>query len=317
MKHIFILNPTAGKGKIQNVVKEKIKAFFGEADNYEIHITEKPGHAGIIARKKAETGEHIRFYACGGEGTCFEVLNGIAERDNVELATIPCGSANDFLKFFGDKDEFFDIEQLVNGDALPIDLIKANEFYCINQCSVGMDAIVAKEMQGFKKWPLVSGSMAYKLAIVKVFVQKIGLDLKITVDNKFKGIKNCLFAVCANGPVYGGGYISAPKANPMDGKLNYVIVDTISKFKILKFLKKYEQGTHTELYCCECGENSTMTIECDKEFSLNLDGEIIMRQKVDFNIVKSAIKFVVPKAISKNLLQNGKLIQKDLTLTAK
>ncbi len=314
MKHIFILNPTAGKGKIQQVVKEKIVGFFGEKENYEIHITENPGHAGIIARQKADTGEHIRFYACGGEGTCFEVLNGIAGKDNVELATIPCGSANDFLKFFGDKDVFLDIEQMVDGDAVPIDLIKANEFYCINQCSVGMDAIVAKEMQGFKRWPLVSGSMAYKLAIIKVFVQKIGLDLKITVDNKFKGVKNCLFAVCANGPVYGGGYTSAPSASPLDNKLNYVIVETISKLKILSFLKRYEQGTHTSLYCCECGENSTMTIEADKEFPLNLDGEIIMRKKVDFNIVKSAIKFVVPKAISNNLQQKGKFTQKDLTL---
>ena len=57
----------------------------------------------------AESGEELRIFAAGGEGTAFEVLNGVVGFDNVSIGVIPCGSANDFLKYFGNKEEFFDI----------------------------------------------------------------------------------------------------------------------------------------------------------------------------------------------------------------
>ena len=317
MKHVFIVNPAAGKASAVEEIVPKIKEFFSRTDDYKIYITEKAGDGGKIARAEAETGEQMRIYACGGEGTCFEILNGVIGFDNVAIGTIPCGSANDFLKFFGEKHIFYDLKEMTEGKEIPIDLIKANEFYCINQCSAGMDAIVAEKMQKFKRWPLVSGSMAYKMAIVQVFFGKIGLKLKITVDNKSKGAKDCLFAVCANGPVYGGGYKSAPLASPFDQKLDYIIVDTISKLQILSYLKMYEKGTHTGLSYCEYGNCTSMVIEADTPFPLNLDGEIIMRDKVKFEIVKKAVRFVVPRSLSEKMAEGEEISSKPLILNRK
>ncbi len=317
MQHIFIINPTAGKGKQQQALVPQIKEFFSGRDDYKLYITTKAQEGREIAKAEAETGEEMRFYACGGEGTVFEILNGIVGYDNVSLVTIPCGSANDFLKFFGDKELFLDLKEITEGVPISIDLIKVNEFYCINQCSVGMDAIVAREMQRFKTWPLVSGSMAYKLAVLKVFFGKIGLKIKIKVDDIDKGVKDCLFAVCANGPVYGGSYTSAPKASPFDRTLDYLIVNNMPKLEILSYLKKYEKGTHIDLKCCEYSNCITMEISADKPFPLNLDGEIIMRENVRFEIVKDAIKFVLPKSVSQNLLRNQEFSKKDLILDVK
>ncbi len=317
MKHIFIVNPAAGKANAAEKIVPKIKEFFSHRDDYKIYITDKAGQGREIARAEAEAGEQMRIYACGGEGTCFEILNGVVGYDNVAIGTIPCGSANDFLKFFGEKHLFYDLKEMTEGEEMPIDLIKANEFYCINQCSAGMDAIVAEKMQKFKRWPWVSGSVAYKMAVLEVFFGKIGLKLKITVDNKAKGEKDCLFAVCANGPVYGGGYNSAPKASPFDQKLDYLIVDNISKLQILSYLKMYEKGTHTALSYCEYGNCTSMVIEADTPFPLNLDGEIIMRDKVSFEIVKKAVRFIVPRALSEKMVQKGEISAKPLILTAK
>ena len=317
MQHIFIVNPTAGKGKIQKEIVKQIKEYFGSAENYKIYITQREQEAKEIAKREAEANEETRFYACGGEGTVFEILNGIVGYKNVSLATIPCGSANDFLKFFGDKELFLSIKEMVEGECLTVDLIKANEFYCINQCSVGMDAVVAKEMQTFKSWPLVNGSMAYKLAVLKVFFGKIGLKLKVKVDDTDKGVRDCLFAVCANGPVYGGGYTSAPVASPLDRKLDWLTIRNMPKLQILSYLKKYEKGEHVNLDICEYSNCESMEISAEKAFPLNLDGEIIMRDTVRFELVPQAINFVVPKSVAQKLKAHEDFSQKDLILNVK
>lgn len=303
MRYVFIINPTAGKGRGADIIP-KIEKYFKNSAEYKIVITESAHQATDIAKSEAETGDKIRMFACGGEGTCFEVVNGIVGYGNVDFGVIPSGSANDFLKCFDDKNKFFDIARQVEGETVEIDLIKADEYYCINCCSVGMDAVVADEMRLFKHIPGINGNTAYKLSLLKTFLGKIGLKLKITVDGKIKDAKDYLFAVCANGPIYGGGFKAAPDANPFDGKLDCVIIDAIHKLKIPKLVKVYENGLHKSLDICEMGQCRKMVIESDKPMPVNLDGELIHRKKVTFEIAEKALKFVLPKGITGDLLTN-------------
>ena len=301
MRYVFIVNPVAGKGKGPDTVVPKINEYFKNADNYNVYITTYKGEAREIAEREAKTGDQVRIFPCGGEGTFFEALNGVIGYKNVEIGVIPCGTANDFLKYFGQKDLFFDIAKMCEGESVEVDLIKADDMYCINQCSVGMDAIVAERMQKFKKLPLVNGKTAYTLAIIKLFLGKIGLELNIKIDDNEPFKKDCLFAVCANGPVYGGGYSSAPSAVPFDGKLDFAIVDTVSKFKVIPFLKSYSDGTHEKYDFCSIGNCKTMEIYADKPFPVNLDGEIISKDHVKFELVKKAVRFILPKEIAAKL----------------
>ncbi len=303
MRYVFIINPVAGKGKGPTTLVPKIKEYFVNGENYTIYVTNFKGEAREIAQNQAKIGDKVRIFACGGEGTFFEALNGIVGYDNAEIGVIPCGSANDFLKFFGDKNVFLKLSEVTDGVAVPVDLIKADDMYCINQCSVGMDAIVADRMQKFKKIPGVTGKTAYSLAIIKLFLGRIGLDLKIKIDDGKEMSKNCLFAVCANGPVYGGGYTSAPEANPFDNLLDYVVVDTISKIKVLSFLKSYSAGTHAKYNYCKLGNCKSMEISADKPFPVNLDGEIFHKNYVKFEIAEKAVKFVLPKVLAKEFVK--------------
>lgn len=305
MRYVFFVNPTAGKGDSQNGIISSIKKHFSnKIDNVKIHITNAVGDAMRSAKKEAETGDKIRMFACGGEGTVFEVLNGIIGHKNVELGVIPCGSANDFLKFFSSHDGFVDINAQIEGETVEMDVIKAGENYCLNGCSVGMDAMVANDMRIFKGLPLVSGPVAYKLAIAKTFLKKLGVSIKLAVDDgPFENIR-CLFAVVANAPYYGGGYKAAPNAVPYDNKLDFTLVDVISKIKVLGFLPKYERGQHTDLSYCTLKECKSMEFISDKPIPVNLDGEIFETTHMRFELVKSAIKFVVPKGIKPKILTN-------------
>ena len=305
MRYVFYVNPQAGKGTLQQGIIDSIKKYFSDkSENLKIHITESMGDALNSARQEAQTGDKIRMFACGGEGTVFEVLNGIVGFDNVELGVIPCGSANDFLKFFENSDEFLDISDQIDGKSVEMDLIKAGDKYCLNGYSVGMDAVVARDMKIFKNWPFVSGSFAYILAIVKTFLGKLGITADISVDGAEPEHKNCLFAVIANAPYYGGGFMGAPDAVPYDKKLDFTLVDNIPKLKILKFLGLYKKGKHKLLDCCTLKNCESMEFFSEKPIPVNLDGEIIESKHMKFKLVKNAVKFVVPKGLANKLLTN-------------
>ncbi len=306
MRYVFIINPAAGKGKLQEKISENINAFFSEKNlDFSILYSKEPGDAKALASSEAKKGDKVTIFACGGEGTSFEVLNGIYGYDNVTMGVVPCGSANDFLRFFSVNDSFMNLEEQVDGEEVSVDLIRAGDFYCLNGCSVGMDAIVAKNMFGFKKWPFVSGSLAYNLAIVKTFLGKIGVRLGIKVDEKDFGEQDCLFAVIANAPYYGGGFMGAPKAIPNDQKLNFTKVDLIDRLSILKFLPIYKKGEQEKLDCCYMSDCDTLEITSKCDVPVNLDGEIIFTKSIKFEIVKNGIKLLLPKKAVNKLLINA------------
>ncbi|MBE6762433.1 MAG: diacylglycerol kinase family lipid kinase [Ruminococcaceae bacterium] len=300
MKYVFIINPTAGKGKLQAPFVESVKEYFNKSGGeYEIFYTSKQGEAMEYSKKLAQSGEELRIYACGGEGTAYEVLNGIYGYDNVTLGVVPCGSANDYISYYSDKELFLDVPALIDGDELEVDLIKMGDKYALNSCSIGMDAMVASHMSKFKKWPFVSGKMAYVLALIYTFFSKMGVNLKIKIDDGEKIIEQkSLFAVVANAPYYGGGFYPTPKAEPFDGILDYSVISVVKRLKILSLLDDYRAGTHVGLDICKIGTCQKLEVVADREVPINMDGEITYSNKATFEIVKKGIKLVLPKTIS-------------------
>jgi YegS/Rv2252/BmrU family lipid kinase len=294
MRDVYIINPAAGKEDGTIALTKQIRQVYG--DDCKILITTGSGDAMIKARQEAETGDDVRIFACGGDGTTFEVLNGIVGYKNASIGVVPIGSANDFIKYFGfdSKPRFLDIKKQKEGSLIPIDLIKAGDKYCMNQCCAGLDAQVADMMKDFKRLPLVSGSMAYNLAVVKAFLGKIGIKMKVTTDGKIFKEGSVLFAICANAQVYGGGYISAPNADVSDGLLDCVTIDTVKKTKVPSLLPVYKKGKHGELDVCTMGRCKTFEFESEGEIPVSLDGEIIHTNKFKCEIVEKGINFVLP-----------------------
>ena len=134
MKHIFIINPAAGKKDSRQRVYTMAEALKRNHNlDVECMLTKSRGHATALTRAIAETGDYVRFYACGGDGTVNEIANGIAGFPNAAMTCIPIGTGNDFLKNFGKDAEplFLDAENLWNGDVTPLDLIDCNGKYCL------------------------------------------------------------------------------------------------------------------------------------------------------------------------------------------
>lgn len=297
MLHVFIINPHAGKGKDAVKLTEKIKEYFKKCGGeYKILLTQKSGDATVFARKFCSDNAPVNLFACGGDGTTNEVLNGMLGCKNANLGIIPCGSGNDFIKYFAQRDAFLDLENQLEGTVVSLDAIKMGEHVAVNSCSVGLDAMVADNVRLFKKLP-ISASLAYIFSCVYTAFKRFNCNLKISIDGNPLGKVSCLFAVCANAPFYGGGFKCAPTACPGDGKLNFSILQSKSKLQILKILGHYRKGSHIDLPNCSYGNCRSMEISCDRPVAINLDGEILYDAYAKFELLPNAVNFILPKSL--------------------
>ena len=212
MRHVFILNPVAGKNRAAFEVRGKIDAYFSRHPEleYGIRVTDGVGAATRIAQEECARGDKVRLYACGGDGTLQETASGIpVGSSDIELAVIPCGSGNDYVRTFGEKDDFMHIADLVEADAYPVDAVNCGDRISLNIASMGMDAAVGMKMQRYKNLPGVSGSMAYNIAVADVFFHPIGAEMTMEIDGVDGPIQRSgryLMALAANGRYYGGGW---------------------------------------------------------------------------------------------------------------
>lgn len=300
MKHVFIINTVAGKRNDAGALVPEIEAFFAANKNFgshEIVYTEAPGHATQIAANACADGKPVRLYACGGDGTIAEVLQGMHDRPNAQLACVPCGSGNDYLRLFPDRD-FRNIPALVSGNVHHVDLIHCGDQVSLNIACMGMDADVAAKMVKYKHLPLVSGSMAYNLAIADVFFHRLGKDLSITMDTTHGEIKRegrYFFALAASGQYYGGGYHGAPMARPDDGILDFVLVRAMSRWQVLRFLPSYKKGEFLDCPYVEHFRGRAMHVRCSEGAVVSLDGECFTGTDMRFALADHTVSFVLPQ----------------------
>lgn len=296
MKHLFLINPYAGKYDRTQEMREKIRSVLeGRDDLWEVAVTQYPGHGVELVRTAAERGEPLRVYACGGDGTLNEVVNGAAGYDHVAVTHYPMGSGNDFLRMFGpDACRFYDLKELLDGPQASMDLIECNGRLALNVCSIGFDARIGLGAADFKKLPLVSGTMAYQLSALRTIVQGIHRPYQVEVDGeRLPGEEFTLICAC-NGRYYGGGFNPSPDAMPDDGLLNFLIIPAVSRFTVLALIQKFARGEAGEIPGVILRRGREMQVTCDRMNMINLDGERVDGAQLSARLSEKKVHFIYP-----------------------
>ena len=298
MTHLFIINPAAGSRDRSGEYRQKIEAAFANrTDPYRIEISKGPGDCTKLAREAALSGETYRIYACGGDGTLNEVVQGAAGFDNVAITVYSGGSGNDFVKLFDDPKAFFDIERLLDAETATFDLIKCNDDYSLNICSVGLDARIGTDVQSYKRLPLLHGFRAYVASTVVNVFKRIAEHYVVHINGEvIDGEKT--FVCCCNGRFYGGGFNPVPEADPSDGLMDVLLVDKVSLLQVPGIVGKYKNGQYKELpHLVRHVRTKKLRVRCDKASPVNLDGEVRVAQVVDFEVAKEKLRFFYPKGL--------------------
>ncbi len=306
LKHVFILNPMAGKKDCTPALKAEIKALFsGRDENFEVVVTQYPGHAEQIARRCAAEGAETTLYACGGDGTIGEVAQALPGNPQLILAPVPAGTGNDFvrgLESLPGVRQRFSLSALTGGQVVPLDLLMAGNRVSLNIASVGLDAAIAQHMVRFKRLPLIKGETAYKLSLLYCFFTSMRYRYQFEIDGDPQPEEDCIFAVAANGRYYGGGFMAAPLADCQDGLIDFISIPTLPRLRLLPMIGSYKRGEHLQKYdfirFVRCRQ---VRILSDRPVALNRDGEITPAQNPVIKILPAAARLLLPAGSSVTL----------------
>lgn len=299
-KHIFIVNPAAGKyDRTEECRRLVAETFVPRGLPYEILVSQAPGECRALARRAAETGEQVRLYACGGDGTLNEVINGIVGFPNAAVTHFPAGSGNDTIKLFSEPAAFTSLERLLDAEETRFDLIRCNDIYAINILSIGVDARVAEGMTRYKHIPFLSGKGAYILSVVSNLLRGLTAEYSLTLESgeRIDGPKT-MICVC-NGRWYGGGFNPVPDAEPDDGLLDVLIVKDVTLFQAATVIGAYQKGKYRQLQTLIRHERCrSITISCAEQSVVNVDGEALYTQQAKIDLLPQAVRFFYPRGLT-------------------
>ena len=309
MKHIFVVNPCAGGRDSGDDIAVALSQLDIDTEIYETKAV-RDATRFVAEWCREHPTEDVRFYACGGDGTLNEVVSGVMAYNNstlstqhsaLEVACYPCGSGNDYVKYWGDRD-FTDIDALTRGAAVPVDVIRVGDRYCVNTLNFGFEAEVCRTMADVRRKPIIGGRMAYTTGIIKSLATGRRNPCRIMADGEpwFEG--DLLLASLANGRYAGGGYKCAPWAENDDGLMELMAIKPMSIARFAKMIGHYERGEHLDMPelhdVIRYRSTAHVLIESEHPFFIAVDGELIQGTRFEVEILPQAINFVVPTSNS-------------------
>lgn len=294
MKHLFIVNPAAGKKGSTKALEDLLD---GLSFEHKVVYTEGEGHARQITELAAAVKEPIRIYACGGDGTLNEVVNGAAGHNHVAVTCVPKGTGNDFLKVFGPdyRKLFYDLEALAVGPQTAMDLMDCNGKLGIDVVCAGVDARIAADVHRYKDWFFVSGIGAYILSLVENVVFKgIARTMSVRMGDVDWCGETAIVCIC-NGRHYGGGFMPVPEAMPDDGVLDMLVVPKVSLLTFARLVGKYAKGLYKdypELILAHHGQS--ISYSAPGEITTVVDGEVMRDTQFTVRLSEKKVNFFYP-----------------------
>ena len=312
MKHLIVFNPGAGKNDgraeaFRALIKEKFAGL-----DYEVYETEGPRSVIPFLRKYLpEQKDTVRVYACGGDGTVHEVVNGLVGAKNAELAILPMGTGNDFVKTYGvtneEIEQYRNFEPLIKGQPVEIDVSKLTggnlkePMYSVNVINFGFDAIVGARGNYYKEHGLPAGvkegTNPYDYAL-KNDAMKHGRfnDIEVFADGEKLNEKQMLLATLAQGQWVGGQFKCAPKSDNTDGLIDVCVLKTMTFLGLGMIIGTYTKGKHLDKPRKKIVYRRAKEIKmvAPQEFDVCVDGEMIKGNNFTVEVCPKAIKLVPP-----------------------
>jgi diacylglycerol kinase family enzyme len=279
-RFLAVVNRAAGGGRCGKLVDEALARLRAGGIDLQVEETRRPGHGSEIARS-AYAGGWRNFLAVGGDGTSYEIVNGLfpaAERgERPTLAFLPLGTGNSFLRDFSERGLEHATQALLDGRRSACDVLRLTHregvVHYINLLSMGFAADVAAErIRRFKNM----GELGYLLALFVCLarLERRAFPVRVNGNSAFDR-RRCLFLTFNNSKFTGGKMMIAPKAQIADGLIEYVRWGPIGRLGLLRNLPGLYDGTHLQHPLAERQAGKHIEFELEGPVDVMVDGEVL------------------------------------------
>jgi len=296
--YLAVVNPAAGGGRGRNLAGPALERLRAGGIRVEVAETTASGQGSALARDAYARG-YRRFLAVGGDGTSYEIVNGLfPQAQNGErpaLAFLPLGTGNSFLREFTDRGADYALEAILAGRSRPCDVLrlthKQGMLYYINLLSVGFTADVATlRARRFSGW----GELGYQSSIFISLARFRRRPFPLQVDGEARiDRRPCLFLTFNNSKFTGGTMLIAPQAEVNDGLIEYVRWGPIGRLGLLRNLPTLYDGTHIHHPLAERRAVKRVDFHLDHPADVMVDGEVLTLHCQTLEVLHSALDVVV------------------------
>ena len=292
--YLAIVNPAAGGGKSQKLLGPALDRLRAGGIKIEVASTAAPGDATRIAREAY--GQGVRnFIAVGGDGTSYEVVNGLFPesigKEPARLGFLPLGTGNSFLRDFSDKGVEHAIDSILADRNRICDVLRlrhrSGTIYYINLLSMGFSADVATlRARRFAHW----GELGYFTSIFLTLARFKRRPFPVRVGGQEKlDQRRCLFITFNNSKFTGGTMMIAPKAEVNDGLVEYVRWGPIGRLGLIRNLPGLYDGTHIEHALAERQAVKRVEFKLDHPVDVMVDGEVLSLHCEELDVLPGAL----------------------------
>ncbi len=295
------MNPAAGGGRCRKLLAPALERLRAGGLRIETEFTSARGQATEIARQAYARGVR-HFIAVGGDGTSFEIVNGLypqaAAADPPTLAFLPLGTGNSFLREFSGQGVEYAIESLLANRSRLCDVLRlryqGGVLHYINLLSMGFTADVATlRTRRFSGW----GELGYFASIFLMLARFNRRAFPLRVEGQGEGQANfdrrpCLFVTFNNSKFTGGTMMIAPKAEVSDGLIEYVRWGPIGRMGLIRNLPGLYDGTHIDHPLAERAGAGAIEFHLDAPVDVMVDGEVLTLHCERLDVLPRALNIV-------------------------
>ncbi|OXL85913.1 lipid kinase [Paenibacillus sp. SSG-1] len=269
----LIYNPTSGREEMRRRLPDILHRLDQGGIEASCHATMGEGDATKAAIDAVERGYDM-IIAAGGDGTLYEVVNGMAERDNLPpLGVFPVGTTNDFARGLGIPRNWEDYCDLViRQQTRPIDVGKANDRYFINIAGGGTLTELTYDVPSRLKTMI--GQLAYYIKGVEKMVSLSPQELIINAEGQETIHDEFMIFLITNTNSVGGFEKLAPGARIDDGLLDVIALKKCNLAEFVRLASLALRGEHFNDKKVVYFRTRSMEVTSPGKVLLNLDGEL-------------------------------------------
>ncbi|MEJ8305030.1 diacylglycerol kinase [Saccharibacillus sacchari] len=269
----LIYNPTSGREEMRRRLPDILQRLDEGGIETTVHATTGEGDATRAAADAAQRGYDI-VIAAGGDGTIYEVVNGLADQEHrPELGVFPLGTTNDLSRALGISRQWEDYCDLVlRGESRPIDLGRANDRYFINIAGGGSLTELTYEVPSRLKTMI--GQLAYYFKGVEKMVNLSPMQLKITAEGQEPIEGEFMIFLIGNTNSVGGFEKLMPDARIDDGLLDVIALKKCNLAEFIRVVSMAQRGDHFNDPNVLYFRTPRLEVTSPNNVLLNLDGEL-------------------------------------------